>query len=199
MDTERTQNWQAIEASVAKMTDRLGAPIDEEIRGLVIALNAVGLHTTASCAGHLDHGLAYPWVDIEDPEAAPLARKAADLLDAAQRALPDQERYRALLREASKIEEEAKRRSLSMAQQLMQYVHAFYQQHPFDYARHLILDTRLWGGRIRVQSQGAEFQEVVDAASREQQLRVYREEMDAFATFLTAQFFRQGQPTEKRG
>ncbi len=189
MDIERAQHWQTIEASVAKMTDRLGAPIDEGICHMVTALNALGLYTTSSCEGHLEHGLAYPWVDLEQPETVPLARKAADLLDAAQQALPDQERYHALLREANQIEEEAKQLSLSMAQKLMHYLHAFYQQHPFEYERHLIPDTRMWGGEIRLRSLGAEFQELMDEPTKAQRLPLYREEMDAFAAFLTTLFF----------
>jgi hypothetical protein len=44
--------------------DGLGLGIDDGIVDTVIALTAHGIPTVASCEGHVDHGLAYPWVDV---------------------------------------------------------------------------------------------------------------------------------------
>ena len=52
---------------VNKITDALGMPVDEEIKEAVIMFNTVGLYTSASCEGHLDHGLPAPWIDVEVP------------------------------------------------------------------------------------------------------------------------------------
>jgi hypothetical protein len=52
---------------VDKITDALGMPVDEGIKEAVIMFNAVGLYTSASCEGHLDHGLPAPWIDVEAP------------------------------------------------------------------------------------------------------------------------------------
>jgi len=49
---------------VDKITDALGMPIDEGIKEAVIMFNAVGLYTSASCEGHLDHGIPAPWIHI---------------------------------------------------------------------------------------------------------------------------------------
>lgn len=50
---------------VDSLCDRLGKPLDEKIKELVIGLRCHGIRTIASCQGHLDHGLPYPWVDVE--------------------------------------------------------------------------------------------------------------------------------------
>jgi len=38
--------------------------IDEGVRELVVILNYNGIGTEASCWGHKNYGLPYPWVDI---------------------------------------------------------------------------------------------------------------------------------------
>lgn len=171
------------------MVDRLGMPVDPGIRGVVVALNSCGIYTTASCEGHLERGLAYPWVDIETREAAPLAAQSAQKLRAAQRALPDSVLYTRLIEEAERIEHDAKRLVWQAVPRLTRLLEQFYQSRPLDYERHLILDTRRWAGSIRLQSQGAEFQDVLDAATQAARLAAFREEMDAFAAFLKAEFF----------
>jgi hypothetical protein len=55
--------WDESVEKFRKVTDRLGCPIDAGIFDTVVALNILGVHTTMSCEGHLDHGLAYPWID----------------------------------------------------------------------------------------------------------------------------------------
>jgi hypothetical protein len=45
------------------MTDELGKRVDILIRPTVIAVRALGFRTTASCYGHLDHGLKARRVD----------------------------------------------------------------------------------------------------------------------------------------
>lgn len=56
---------QEIQKEVDLITDRLGHPIDEQIKPAVIALRLSGFPTSASCQGHEDWGLPYPWVDID--------------------------------------------------------------------------------------------------------------------------------------
>jgi len=56
--------WESLVSDVERLRDSLGLHIDNEIKPLVVALRANGFSTTASCAGHVDHGLPYPWVDV---------------------------------------------------------------------------------------------------------------------------------------
>ena len=57
--------WEEAEAFASHLADRLGCPLDAEIRETVIALNLLGFQTCQSCEGHLDHGCLYPWIDFE--------------------------------------------------------------------------------------------------------------------------------------
>src|ERR1039457_2831739 len=53
-----------ITKAVDEATDRLGLPIDPGIKKAVIVFNVVGLITEASCEGHMDGGLSWPWIDV---------------------------------------------------------------------------------------------------------------------------------------
>src|SRR5689334_7842256 len=77
------EEWEALTARFARVTDRLGRHIDSEIMETVIAFNALGITTTMSCGGHLDDewGLRMPWIDIEslDPALDDIRREASQL------------------------------------------------------------------------------------------------------------------------
>lgn len=48
---------------VAGLADRLGEGLDAGMINTVAACRRWGIETTASCQGHHDHGLAFPWLD----------------------------------------------------------------------------------------------------------------------------------------
>jgi hypothetical protein len=56
MTTPKEQYWHEVRPRIAQMTDKLGKDVDAEIAEAVVALNALGILTSASCEGHLDHG-----------------------------------------------------------------------------------------------------------------------------------------------
>lgn len=62
------QKWEELSEKFSHVTDKIGMPIDGGIFETVVALNVLDIPTSMSCEGHLDHGLPYPWVDIEMPE-----------------------------------------------------------------------------------------------------------------------------------
>lgn len=66
---EKLKRMADIRAEIDQWKDPCGKRVDEGIRETLIALNAMGIHTTSSCEGHLDSGLPKPWVQIEHPEA----------------------------------------------------------------------------------------------------------------------------------
>lgn len=66
---DRAERWRQCWHEAEVITDALGKRIDPAIRGTVVALRVHGFATQGSCEGHLDHGLPYPWVDIESPLA----------------------------------------------------------------------------------------------------------------------------------
>ncbi len=56
--------WNAKKQEIEHTVDGLGLDLDDGIKESVVAFNMSGLNTTASCEGHLDHGMATPWIDI---------------------------------------------------------------------------------------------------------------------------------------
>lgn len=51
--------------NVDQVVDGIGMPIDEHIKGIVVWFNEHRFETKASCEGHQDHGLPYPWLDFD--------------------------------------------------------------------------------------------------------------------------------------
>lgn len=51
---------------VDQLTDGLGLGIDPGIKKAVVALRVWEFPTTGSCQGHLDWGLPFPWIDIDN-------------------------------------------------------------------------------------------------------------------------------------
>lgn len=50
---EKAQKWNAVREQVDKLTDKLGTPVDQEIRELIVGLNILGFPTIMSCFGHI--------------------------------------------------------------------------------------------------------------------------------------------------
>src|SRR5690242_12743494 len=71
----KNQVWEDLYQQFSHITDNLGMPIDAGILEPVVALNAVDVHTTASCEGHLDWGTPYPYIHIGSLYAAPLEER----------------------------------------------------------------------------------------------------------------------------
>jgi hypothetical protein len=67
INLEKQEFWNKWVAIVDTIADKIGHPIDSNIKETVVAFNCHGMKTDGSCEGHLDHGLPYPWVDIESP------------------------------------------------------------------------------------------------------------------------------------
>ncbi|MEK7120281.1 MAG: hypothetical protein AAB824_01945 [Patescibacteria group bacterium] len=65
-DTKRARHKQTLK-EITGRTDRLGMPIDKNIKSLVVALILNGFITYQSCEGHTDHSMGAPWVDIAAP------------------------------------------------------------------------------------------------------------------------------------
>lgn len=67
----KPRSLKEIVAEVEAITDRLGHPIDERIKPLVIGLRRFDLRTTMSCEGHRtkdQKGFRYPWIDVDSKD-----------------------------------------------------------------------------------------------------------------------------------
>ncbi len=59
--------WRNISKRIDRTVDGLKKRVDEGIKSAVIAFNAAGLSTSASCEGHLDRAIPFPWINVEAP------------------------------------------------------------------------------------------------------------------------------------
>lgn len=58
------EQWNETFARFSRTTDRLDKPIDPGIPEIVVAPNMLSIPTAQFCEGHLDHGLAYSWINL---------------------------------------------------------------------------------------------------------------------------------------
>ena len=189
----KEQYWHEMRLRVAQMTDKLGKRVDAGIAETVVALNALGILTTASCEGHLDHGTGAPWVDIEDPNASEQSAEVGRLFQHAlhvqrQRAQITEEVMH-LFEQAHQAKQHVKRIHLAMRYRLLVYLAAFYEHRQVPYDIRLVIQARDTTGRSRLESQGADFQDVAPPDVKAQKLREYQEEIHAFTAFLKDRYF----------
>lgn len=192
MQDARKERWQELTETFSRTTDAIGCSIDEGILETVVALNAVGINTQASCEGHLDHGTAAPWVHIGAADALPLARQ----IHMKQKQAQEAESRGASLEERSKLHEEtqeasraSKRLNMVERMKLMSYMDRFYAEHSVSCDGRLVLHTYGWTGVTRLTSQGADCQDCREAEERAAKLQEYQQEMQAFTTFLKQVYF----------
>lgn len=194
--------WDKMSYDIDHWIDGIGYPIDKEIKDIVIALNVLGIKTTASCEGHFDHGYLYPWVELEifSPEMdklmteiiqkleqieiqeTALATQYPDLSVQVRLDMPEAKHLLELYYERfylSKSYDQAKMNCLEPVNKLL---NEFYEHCNISYDRALIISGD------RLQSVGADRQ--VSRAEEEQNLKLveYRGEMKAFAAFLKNKF-----------
>ncbi len=73
---EKQTKWDQALSRVEKITDRLGKKIDSGIKETVTVFLVSGFNTDGSCEGHLDRGLPYPWIDInQNPQSIEFKEK----------------------------------------------------------------------------------------------------------------------------
>lgn len=170
MDMTRA-TWNETVARLTRVTDKLGKRIDSGIFETVVILTMLEFCTTASCEGHIDWGIAAPWVDIDPP---------GDV-----EALREQMRS-ASKEEAREISNGLKSKQLEVFQSLSSLLERFYRQSSHGYIpHHQILIARPWAaGRIRLESIGVELQAIESNQIKKQKLEAYQGEMFAFTTFL---------------
>lgn len=189
----KEQQWQAMATHVAQMKDKLGKGIDPGILETVVVLNLLGLPTTQSCEGHLDRAAGAPWIDIGDTRADSQSREVESLfrvaLQAQQQHTQPPEEVNQLFVRAHQAQLEVMRIQLVIRHKLMSYLAAFYEHHSAPYDVRLVIQAQGATGRCRLESQGADFQDIASLEVRQKKLVEYQEEMRAFTAFLKEQYF----------
>ena len=182
--------WAAAAQYVEGVRDALGKPVDAGIKSLVLALNASGFPTTASCEGHLDWGIPAPWVDLgpwPTPESVAHRRELRALdeeIESIARDAPNTAVLDELYEKRRLLSAHIRRPTLVLAHPLMALLAAFYGGRRVPYDQMISLHLRVIG--MRMQCHGSEVQDIALPAEKTATLERYRAEMQTFAAFLAA-------------
>jgi hypothetical protein len=179
MAEEKQKRWEHKLDEVRHITDGLGKPIDSGIRETVAILQLIGLHTTASCEGHLDWGLPVPWIRFHAPEARALRPELSKLNDALDTLEQESAEFERVLTQRNALQEQVEELKARDCLKLFPYLDAYYSTRIRSYDERLIIDS---SGRLIMQ--GVCIQVGRDRVTRVQKLKVYQREMKSFTEFL---------------
>lgn len=175
--------WDEKAKEVDQWTDALGMPVDAGIKPLVIALNLEGIKTIASCEGHLDRALAWPWVDL-DLETAQTAALAQEWIKIFKERT--KEKFEAVREELMALNDKLNKAQAEAQQPLMQLLREYYKTNFVSYDRILVTTKfdRAEKSIYRLRNQGAEFEQLWSPEEKAEKLKEYQDEMHNFAQFL---------------
>jgi hypothetical protein len=140
----------------------------------------------------VDSGTCAPWVDIAstDPRTDVSIVK---LLQEAQRKCNEnkktEQEIRAIFAEVHKARCVVKAYHIEERRKLLAYLAEFYEDRCVPYDRRLIICPLGTDGKSRLESQGADCQEVASPEEKVQKLAEYQREMQDSTTFLKQKFF----------
>jgi hypothetical protein len=163
----KEKKWQEEALSVDKFTDKLGKPIEQGIKDVVIALRVNDFTPNQSCEGHItDKGSIAPWVEIFAPEI---------------------EDWR---EDSEKIKQWTKA-NLKLKQQMVALLKDFYQERVLPMEVKLHLERIGIYGAFRLKSIGAENLYLLAYEEQKEKVKIYQKEMRDFAGFLKDKFFKE--------
>ncbi len=196
--------WEKMAQEVDTWTDGLGMPIDKEIKELVIALNVVGISTYQSCEGHLDWGLAYPWISFSfrNSETERLTEKRFDLGEKIsneekilKEKFPNITIHERIKQEDGKtlkdlymnfhaVDAELTRNIRSQIKPLFDLVSAFNNSRRNPYDQLLYVEVLGLSGSTTLQCIGSDWQCLCTEEDKNNNLTKYRQIMKEFAEFI---------------
>lgn len=191
-DKQRKRWFEEIDKFKNK-TDKLGMTIEGGILETVVALNMAGIKTSQSCEGHLDRGLAGPWVQITgstNDDSRNLNQmmldeyKKADLVKAQnpESFLKDSE-YASYMEKFRELQNLLLVESQKNAEKLIVLLGKFYMNREIDFDCMLIVNG-VDSVAPTLISQGSYLQNIRNAEEKEKNIQRYRKEMKEFADFL---------------
>lgn len=184
-ERKQCRTWDEMAALCKRVVDRLGTPIDPSIFEAVVALNLLGIVTTASCGGHEDHGTFAPFIDIKAQEGWEVEQAEHDAWKDSEQLREQGASREAFVAAREKIwplKRQAQSYQHVLRSSLLEYLDAFYAHRSVSADRRLALQYH--GYRTRLESQGAGLQEGRKEEERAQKLCEYQEEIARFAVFL---------------
>lgn len=207
-NSEKEKHWEEMAKKVDSITDALGLQIDSNIKKTVIVLNLLGFTTSASCEGHLDQGLAYPWVDFEtenqeimelDSKRRSIFQRIEEEQSAIQKKHPDLSLGEALRKENSqdltnlypemhRLNDLIAKTAKSQLAPLNSLIETFYKNRPANPDRMIIIHT-LNPTFMRMYSAGGDWQITRSEQKIKAKLKEYQQEMTELTNFLTDSYF----------
>lgn len=192
---ERERNWQIMADYFDNIKDRLGQPLDINIRETVTAFNLLGIKTQSSCGGHIrsygEQQYTSPYVAFTDPALQSMKIELAGIQEQKEVKiyLLESKEEEDLQLEAEFYELDTKEGELQQKIQevkssemlkVMRLLEEFYsqRQEQIPLQKMLILADK------RIQNQGAPFINLLAPTEREKCLTEYQEEMKLFSNFL---------------
>jgi len=171
-------------ADVETIVDALGNPIDGGIKEGIAVFHALGINTTQSCEGHEDWGTGAPYIDVESKDSGALLKQIEEL--------PKQEDLDKENPERDAILHKILVKNLEERKKLIPLLDEFYRN------RQTLFEDRLFirgmaNGWSRLESQGAEFQEVeTNEVNKKEALNRFQREMQEFIAFAKNKFLSEG-------
>jgi len=162
---------------VKQTKDSLGRPIDPEMEETIALLWCLGFQTTSSCAGHIEHGLPYPWIEFCTPEPTGLKKAKGKTKEE-------------LIKQWEEENFKQRKKLIELLQEFYNNrLEEFYQRKEIPYDTILILEPIGAYGAFRLQSAGAHGTENLPPEEKECILKLYQEEMKKFIEFLKIKYF----------
>lgn len=164
--SEKQKRWDELMDEVEQIADRLGHGVDVGIKETIAPFKTQDFPTSGSCEGHVEgeHGLPYPWVDVEVPE--PEGWK-------------DDEEKQA----------EWKKENLVERKKMMELLSEFYDKKNTPIDSRLVFENHGIFGAFRLQSMGAETMDLLSEGELKEKYIQYKQEMDDFTQFVKDKFF----------
>jgi len=177
---EREVLWQKAKEEVDKLMDNASHPVDGGIKETLVALHLLGINTSGSCEGHLDHGRLAPWIGIETP-ATDEVKELEAKINRAVTTEGEEEKTEILIDQMRKL-------NLAERRKVVALLSEFYQGRDTSVEDRLIITGLGWGSS-RLESQGADFQEIEAGDVKERKLADFQKEMGEFTEFIKKKFF----------
>ncbi len=192
MITQKQALYKRIKRKLEQTGDKLGRPIDPLVFETVLYFNLLGIETAASCEGHLDHGVAAPWVDFNPKETL----KYKQLQKSAEEKLKKAEDTRGrisrkvmrgeIFKEYTDTLQEISVLLKNDIEPVLKLLNEFYKEHVCIYEHMLVFRNVFQFTRLTFV--GEFMQDARTKAEKKKELHLYQQELKEFTLFLRRKF-----------
>ncbi len=156
--------------------DKIGMPVDEGIKELLIGLWLQQIPTESSCEGHSDDD-AFPYVHIGFTPQLDEVNNIKELIPVHE-----------LLKKFPYLDK-AKKRNLKIQLKLINLLSEYYKEHYVTEDERLTLTKIGFYGDVRLESQGTLIRSILTKKEKVEKINIYQAEMQSFGIFLKEKYF----------